>query len=269
MAALGAAAASTTALITASPAFAGGGAGMTLTASMSGQKGVLPFGSPHTVWIQVTDSPLGEATLEHVTVTVSGAAAPVVCDRGPNGTVILVPGRTVECSTQIAAGAGSQSLIVQATGMVAGSESTLVRTVVVSYQGAVPTPGSGAPSSAAHFAGCGSSATSTVNGSGCVVSDKPSMACTPGPSVGTGPVSAGGPGCAPVLPSASPAADCAARGVGPVTLGSEDCAKAKGWGALALTGTRIMGWGAVAVTAVVAGAVLMLRHRRSVKGVDG
>jgi hypothetical protein len=275
----------------AGPAFAGGGAGMTVTASMPGQNGLLPFGSPHTVQVQVTDSTLGEATLEHVTVTitVAGAPAPVVCDRGPNGTVLLVPGLTVDCSTRIIAGAGAQTIIVQAVGVVAGGDSKLVRTVVVTYQGSVPTPvptpvpapipssprteavrpspvptlRTVAPSSAASASTCALSATSTVNGAGCTPSSMPSTACMPGSSPGAGSVSAGG-GCGPELPSASPAAGCAG-GVWPSAPGSADCAKASGRGMLALTGAQFMLWSAFAVAAVVSGVVLMLRHRRFVR----
>jgi hypothetical protein len=285
------------ALTTAAPAFAGGGAGMTVTASMSGQGGLVPYGSPHAVWVQVTDSTLGEATLEHVTVTVTvnvtGVVVPVTCDRGPNGTVQLVPGLTLDCSTQITAAAGPQTITVQAAGVVAGGDSKLVKTVVVTYQGSVPTPappapaaassspqpvvvrppaistlGSGAPKSAAPSAGCAPSSTNVVNGSACTPSAMPSMACMPSPSpgAGTGPESAAGSGCAPMVPTASPAAGCAANGIwpgAPGTPGSVDCAKASDRGILALTGTQIMLWGAVAMTALASGVGLMLRHRRT------
>ena len=254
------------ALAAAGPAFAGGGAGMTLTAGMSGQNGVLPVGSLHTVWTQVTDSALGEATLEYVTVTVSGAAAPVVCDRGPNGTVVLVPGRTVECSTSIAAGAGAQSVTVQASGVVAGGGSKLVRTVVVSYRGSVPRPVPAPTSSSPRGAAVRSPSTLLTP----MPSPVPGRRVLPSAALSAGCVGAmsatsvvNGSGC---VPSASPSADCAAPpGGGPAAPGSESCATANGWGALALTGSQVMGWGAVAVVAVVSGVVLMVRHRRTVK----
>jgi hypothetical protein len=252
---------------------------------MSGQSEVLPVGSLHSVWVQVTDSPLGEATLEHVTVSVAEAVAPIACDRGPNGTVVLVPGRTVMCRTQIRAEAGPQSFTVQATGVVAGSDDTLVRNVVVSYQGSVPAKpipvpaaplaratvtrspssssfGGGTPWSTALPGACTSPAPGVVSSPACSSSVTSSTACTPMPSPSAGSMPHPQGECTQTTPTTSSSAECATRAAKPAVAGSADCAKADSRGALAFTGAQVILWGTVAMAAVAFGAGLLLRYRR-------
>ena len=123
------------------PAFAGGGADMTLTATMDGQDQRLLAGTRHTVHITLADTP-GEADLRDITISLSDLdphPLPVVCPAGQNGQLSLEPGQSLGCTAAITAEVGFRTLVARATAHVP-SEGTLLRTAHFSSDGFMPPP---------------------------------------------------------------------------------------------------------------------------------
>ncbi|MEY9932881.1 hypothetical protein ABH926_007532 [Catenulispora sp. GP43] len=123
------------------PASAGGGAGMTLTATMDGQDQRLLVGTKHTVHIALADTP-GEADLRDITISLKDLdprPLPVTCRAGQNGHLSLEPDESVQCTAVVTAAVGFRTLIVRTTATVP-SEGTLLRTVPLHYDGFMPPP---------------------------------------------------------------------------------------------------------------------------------
>ena len=123
------------------PAFAGGGAGMTLTATMDGQDQRLLVGTKHLVHITVTDTP-GEADLRDVTISLKDLdprPLQVDCPGGRNGHLSLEPEQTLHCTSVVTAAVGYRTLVARASAYVP-SEGTLVRTDPLHYDGFMPPP---------------------------------------------------------------------------------------------------------------------------------
>jgi hypothetical protein len=123
------------------PAFAGGGAGMTLTATMDGQDQRLLVGTQHTVHITLADTP-GEASLRHITISLSDLdphPLPVVCPAGQNGSLALEPGGSLQCTALVTAQAGFRTLVARAVAFVPG-DGSLLRTDPLHYEGFMPPP---------------------------------------------------------------------------------------------------------------------------------
>jgi len=123
------------------PAFAGGGAGMTLTATMDGQDQRLLAGTRHTVYITLADTP-GEADLRDITITLNDLdprPLPVICPSGRNGHLSLEPDQSLQCTSVVTAAVGHHTLVARATAHVP-SEDTLVRTAPLHYDGFMPPP---------------------------------------------------------------------------------------------------------------------------------
>ena len=123
------------------PAFAGGGAGMTLTATMDGQDQRLLVGTRHTVHITLADTP-GEADLRDITISLTDLdphPLPVACPSGQNGHLSLEPDQSLECTSVVTAAVGHRTLVARATAHVP-SEGTLVRTAPLHYDGFMPPP---------------------------------------------------------------------------------------------------------------------------------
>ncbi|ACU75637.1 hypothetical protein Caci_6796 [Catenulispora acidiphila DSM 44928] len=123
------------------PAFAGGGAGMTLTATMDGQDQRLLVGTRHTVHITLADTP-GEADLRDITISLTDldpSPLPVVCPAGRNGHLSLEPDQSLQCTSVVTAAVGFRTLVARATASVP-SEGTLVRTAPLHYNGFMPPP---------------------------------------------------------------------------------------------------------------------------------
>ena len=118
------------------PAFAGGGACMTLTATMDGQDQRLLAGTKHTVHITVTNPPC-EADLRDITISLADVA--VDCPAGMNGQLSLEPTQSLQCTAVVTAAVGPHTLVVQATADVPGGGS-LQRTAPVHYIGFIPPP---------------------------------------------------------------------------------------------------------------------------------
>ena len=123
------------------PAFAGGGAGMTLTATMDGQDQRLLVGTRHTVHITLADTP-GEADLRNITISLKDLdphPLPVTCPSGQNGHLSLEPDESLQCTSVVTAAVGYRTLVARATAYVP-SEGTLVRTAPLHYDGFMPPP---------------------------------------------------------------------------------------------------------------------------------
>lgn len=124
------------------PAFAGGGAGMSLTATMDGQDQRLLAGTKHTVHITVTDTP-GEADLRDIDITLRDLdpqPIPVTCDGGgQDGQLSLEPDQSLHCTAVVTARVGYRTLIARATATVPGFGS-LLRTDPLHYDGFLPPP---------------------------------------------------------------------------------------------------------------------------------
>src|SRR5438067_2173802 len=132
---LAAAAAGTT------PAFAGGGAGMTLTAAMDGQDQRLLVGTRHLVQITLTDTP-GEADLRDISVTLNDLdprPLAVTCPGGQNGHLSLEPNQSLHCTSVVTAAVGYRTLVARATAHVPGM-GNLLRTDPLHYDGFLPPP---------------------------------------------------------------------------------------------------------------------------------
>ncbi|WP_194922269.1 hypothetical protein, partial [Catenulispora rubra] len=118
------------------PAFAGGGAGMTLTATMDGQDQRLLAGTKHMVHITLADTP-GEADLRDITVSLKDLdprPLPVDCPGGRIGHLSLEPGQSLQCTSLVTAAVGYRTLVARATAYVPG-EGSLVRTDPLHYDG--------------------------------------------------------------------------------------------------------------------------------------
>jgi hypothetical protein len=123
------------------PAFAGGGAGMTLTATMDGQDQRLLVGTKHTVYITLADTP-GEADLRDITISLKDLdphPLPVTCPAGQNGHLSLEPDQSLQCTSVVTAAIGYRTLVARATAYVP-SEGPLVRTAPLHYDGFMPPP---------------------------------------------------------------------------------------------------------------------------------
>lgn len=123
------------------PAFAGGGAGMTLTATMDGQDQRLLVGTRHTVHITLADTP-GEADLRDITISLKDLdphPLPVTCPAGRNGHLSLEPDQSLQCTSVVTAAVGYRTLVARATAYVP-SEGILVRTDPLHYDGFMPPP---------------------------------------------------------------------------------------------------------------------------------
>src|SRR4051812_6138756 len=102
------------------PAFAGGGAGMTLFATMEGQDQRLLVGTRHLVTITVTDAP-SEADLRDIKVGLTDLEPhpiPVTCPAGVNGQLSLEPEQSLQCTAVVTAEVGDRTLVAQATSRV-------------------------------------------------------------------------------------------------------------------------------------------------------
>jgi hypothetical protein len=123
------------------PAFAGGGAGMSLTATMDGQDQRLLAGTKHTVQITVADTP-GEADLRDVLITLHDLdpqPLAVTCAGGQNGQLSLEPEQSVHCTAVVTARVGYRTLVARATANVPG-EGSILRTDPLHYDGFLPPP---------------------------------------------------------------------------------------------------------------------------------
>ncbi|MEY9859354.1 hypothetical protein ABH935_004982 [Catenulispora sp. GAS73] len=133
------------------PAFAGGGAGMTLTATMDGQDQRLLVGTKHLVHITLADTP-GEADLRDITISLKDLdprPLHVDCPDGQNGHLSLEPGQSLECTSLVTAAVGFRTLVARATAYVPG-EGGLVRTDPLHYDGFMPPPPPPPPASVLH-----------------------------------------------------------------------------------------------------------------------
>ena len=133
-------------LAAATPAFAGGGAGMTLTATMDGQDQRLLVGTRHTVHITLADTP-GEADLRDITISLRDLdprPLPVTCPAGQNGHLSLEPDQSLQCTALVTAAVGFHTLVARATANVP-SEGPLLRTTSLHYNGFLPPPPPRAP----------------------------------------------------------------------------------------------------------------------------
>ncbi|MFL6110802.1 MAG: hypothetical protein ACJ786_05565, partial [Catenulispora sp.] len=123
------------------PAVAGGGAGMTVFATMEGQDQRLLVGTRHLVTITVVDTP-GEADLRDITVELDDLAphpVPVTCPAGVNGQLALEPEQSLQCTAVVTAEAGYRMLLARAQSRVPGG-GHLERSVVLHYTGFLPPP---------------------------------------------------------------------------------------------------------------------------------
>ncbi|GAA2060315.1 hypothetical protein GCM10009839_83760 [Catenulispora yoronensis] len=123
------------------PAFAGGGAGLTLTATMEGQDQRLLVGTQHLVTITVADTP-GESDLRDITVGLDDLdphPLPVTCPAGVDGRLSLEPGQSLQCTATVTAEVGYRTLLAKASAHVPGGED-LVRSVPLHYTGFLPPP---------------------------------------------------------------------------------------------------------------------------------
>jgi len=123
------------------PAFAGGGAGMTVFATMEGQDQRLLVGTQHLVTITVSDTP-GEADLRDITVDLEDLSphpVPVTCPAGVNGHLSLEPEQSLQCTAVVSAEFGYRTLLARASSRVPGGGS-LERSVVLHYTGFLPPP---------------------------------------------------------------------------------------------------------------------------------
>lgn len=133
------------------PAFAGGGAGMTLTATMDGQDQRLLAGTKHMVHITLADTP-GEADLRDITISLKDLdprPLRVDCPGGQNGHLSLEPNQSLECTSLVTAAVGYRTLVARATAYVP-SEGSLVRTDPLHYDGFMPPPPPPPPPSVLH-----------------------------------------------------------------------------------------------------------------------
>src|SRR5690349_12967474 len=123
------------------PAFAGGGAGMTLTATMEGQDQRLLVGTRHVVTITVADTP-GEADLTDIWVGLDDLdphPLQVTCPAGENGQLSLEPEQSLQCTAVVTAEVGYRTLVARARSRVPGGD-PLVRSTPLHYTGFLPPP---------------------------------------------------------------------------------------------------------------------------------
>ena len=133
------------------PAFAGGGAGMTLTATMDGQDQRLLAGTKHLVHITLADTP-GEADLRDITISLKDLdprPLRVDCPGGQNGQLSLEPNQSLQCTSLVTAAVGYRTLVARATAYVPG-EGGLLRTDPLHYDGFMPPPPPPPPASVLH-----------------------------------------------------------------------------------------------------------------------
>ncbi|MEZ0109225.1 hypothetical protein ABH920_003235 [Catenulispora sp. EB89] len=133
------------------PAFAGGGAGMTLTATMDGQDQRLLAGTKHMVHITLADTP-GEADLRDITISLKDLdprPLRVDCPGGQNGHLSLEPNQSLQCTSLVTAAVGYRTLVARASAYVP-SEGGLVRTDPLHYDGFMPPPPPPPPASVLH-----------------------------------------------------------------------------------------------------------------------
>lgn len=133
------------------PAFAGGGAGMTLTATMEGQDQRLLAGTKHLVTITVADTP-GEADLRDVWVGLDDLdphPLTVTCPAGVNGQLSLEPEQSLQCTAVVTAEVGFRTLVARARARVPGGGS-LVRSAPLHYTGFLPPPPPPPPAPVVH-----------------------------------------------------------------------------------------------------------------------
>jgi hypothetical protein len=124
------------------PAHAGGGFGLTVTASMEGQDQNLLVGTLHKVSITVSDTP-GEASLRQIRVAVTDLDPtdfPVLCDAGTNGSMSLEPDQSLHCTTELRAEAGYRTIGASVVADVPGQPTSLARQVPLHYTGVMPPP---------------------------------------------------------------------------------------------------------------------------------
>jgi hypothetical protein len=123
------------------PAFAGGGAGMTLTARMEGQDQRLLVGTKHLVTITVADTP-GESDLRDLWVGLDDLdpqPLTVTCPAGVNGHLSLEPGQSLQCTAVVTAEIGYRTLLAKARARVPGG-GPLTRSAPLHYTGFQPPP---------------------------------------------------------------------------------------------------------------------------------
>lgn len=121
-------------------ASAGGGFGITVTATMDGQGQRLLAGTVHTVHVTVLDVP-GEASLRDITVSVvdpDPTTFPVVCDKGTDGHLSLEPMRALHCTAEVTALDGPRSVVASATARVPGIPGQLRGSATLTYVGFTP-----------------------------------------------------------------------------------------------------------------------------------
>ncbi|MBS2536805.1 hypothetical protein KGQ20_28985 [Catenulispora sp. NF23] len=123
------------------PAYAGGGAGMTLTATMDGQDQRLLVGTKHLVRITLADTP-GEADLRDISITLKDLdprPIPVTCPTGQDGQLSLEPNGSLQCTAMVTAAVGYRTLVARARAYVP-SLGNLLRTDPLHYDGFMPPP---------------------------------------------------------------------------------------------------------------------------------
>ncbi|WP_194898651.1 hypothetical protein [Catenulispora pinisilvae] len=123
------------------PAYAGGGAGMTLTATMDGQDQRLLVGTKHVVHITLADTP-GEADLRDISITLKDLdprPIPVTCPAGQDGQLSLEPNGSLQCTAMVTAAVGYRTLVARARAYVP-SLGDLLRTDPLHYDGFMPPP---------------------------------------------------------------------------------------------------------------------------------
>lgn len=131
------------------PAVAGGGAGLTLTATMAGQDQRLLVGTTHLVTITVADTP-GEADLRDIWVGLDDLdphPLTVTCPAGENGHLSLEPEQSLQCTATVTAEVGYRTLVARARARVPGGGS-VAKSMPLHYTGFLPPP----PPPAAHAA---------------------------------------------------------------------------------------------------------------------
>ncbi|NUR63164.1 MAG: hypothetical protein HOV87_31580 [Catenulispora sp.] len=133
------------------PAFAGGGAGMTLTATMEGQDQRLLVGTKHLVTITVADTP-GEADLRDLWVGLDDLdphPLAVICPAGVNGQLSLEPEQSLQCTAVVTAEVGYRTLVARARARVPGGGS-VERSAPLHYTGFLPPPPPPPPAPVVH-----------------------------------------------------------------------------------------------------------------------
>lgn len=123
------------------PAAAGGGADLTLTATMAGQDQRLLVGTTHLVTITVADTP-GEADLRDIWVGLDDLdphPLAVTCPAGENGHLSLEPEQSLQCTATVTAEVGYRTLVARASARVPGGGS-VAKSALLHYTGFLPPP---------------------------------------------------------------------------------------------------------------------------------